>query len=272
MRAPGRLVLLGHPVGHSLSPVFQNAALRHAGIPLTYEARDVLPPDLPAAIALLVEDRAAGNLTIPHKEAMVALCDVVLPVAQRAGAVNAFWVDDAGKLTGDNTDVGGVTLMLTQLMDGPPRGRVALLGAGGGAASVLAALERWPGVEVALYNRSPNRAARLAERFPIVTRTVDAAEEAVRGASLVINATAAGLEDDAMPIAIESLPYDAAVADLVYRRGETPWVRAARACGHRATDGLPMLVEQGALAFERWFGVPAPRQVMWDAVLVSDAT
>ena len=87
----------------------------------------------------------------------------------------------------------------------------------------------------------------------------------------MINASAAGLEYDATPVPIEALPYDAALADLVYRRGDTAWVRAARACGHRATDGLPMLIEQGALAFERWLGIAAPRDAMWDAVLVPDA-
>lgn len=271
MREPGRLVLLGHPVGHSLSPVFQNAALHHAGIALTYETLDVLAPDLAGAVQLLAEDRAAGNVTIPHKEAMAGICERLTPVAERVGAVNTFWVSDDRVLTGDNTDVGGASLLLTQLLGAPPRGRVALLGAGGAAAAALAALEQWPGVEVVLYNRSQTRSARLAERFPIVTRCVEAPEDAARDAALVINASAAGLEDDEFPLAIESLPYDAAVADLVYRRGETPWVRAARACGHRATDGLPMLVEQGALAFERWFGIAAPRDVMWDAVLLPDA-
>jgi len=246
---PGRLVLLGHPVAHSLSPRFQNAALQRAGIPLTYEALDVLAPDLPGAVRLLAEDRAAGNVTIPHKEAMAELCDVRTTLAERTGAVNTFWVDEARKLVGDNTDVDGVALLLTQLLGAPASGPVALLGAGGAAAAVLAALERWPGCTVTLYNRSHTRSARLAERFPIVTRCVESAEEAAR----------------------ESLPFGAAIADLVYRRGETAWVRAARACGHRAVDGLPMLIEQGALAFERWFGVPAPRDAMWDAVLVPDA-
>ena len=272
MRPPGRLALLGHPVGHSLSPRFQNAALRHAGLALTYEALDVLAPDLAGAVRLLAEDRAAGNVTIPHKEAMSELCEVRTPVAERVGAVNTFWVDDSDRLTGDNTDVGGVALLVTQLLGAPPTGRIALLGAGGAAAAALAAIERWPDCEVALYNRSHTRSARLAGRFPVVTRCVDAPEDAVRDATLVINASAAGLEDEEYPLPIEALPYGAAVADLVYRRGETAWVRAARACGHRAVDGLPMLIEQGALAFERWFGVPAPRQVMWDAVLLPDAT
>jgi shikimate dehydrogenase len=266
MRRPSRLVLLGHPVDHSLSPAFQNAALARAGIPLTYGTLDVLAPDLAATVRLLAEDGAAGNVTIPHKEAMAALCDARTAVADRVGAVNTFWVDDGGHLNGDNTDVGGVIALLDQLLGAPPSGRIALLGAGGAAAAVLAALEGRPGCDVTVYNRSPVRSAKLAERFPVVTRVTESPEDAVQDATLVINASAAGLEDDEMPVAIESLRFDAAIADLVYRRGTTPWVRAARACGHRAVDGLPMLVEQGALAFEAWFGIPAPRDVMWDAV------
>ena len=220
MRTPSRLVLLGHPVDHSLSPVFQNAALRRAGVALTYETLDVLAPDLAGAVRLLVEDGAAGNVTIPHKEAMLALCDRVTPLAERVGAVNTFWVDDDGHLTGDNTDVGGVTALLAQLLGAPPAGHVGLLGAGGAAAAVLAALEQAGGCEVAIYNRNAARSAKLAERFPIVMRIADRAEDAVRGARLVINASAAGLEYDAMPVPIEALPYDAAIADLVYRRGD----------------------------------------------------
>jgi shikimate dehydrogenase len=271
MRRPSRLVLLGHPVDHSLSPAFQNAALRRAEIPLTYETLDVLGPDLAGIVRLLAEDRAAGNVTIPHKEAMTPLCEVRTPLAERVGAVNTFWVDDAGRLTGDNTDVGGVNAMLAQLLGAPPSGRVALLGAGGAAAAVLAALELHPRCEVTVYNRSAARSARLAERFTIVTRSAETPEDAVHDATLVINASAAGFEEEGeLPVEIEALPYDAAVADLVYRRGETAWVRAARACGHRAIDGLPMLIEQGALAFEAWFGIRAPRDAMWDAVTMEE--
>jgi shikimate dehydrogenase len=183
------------------------------------------------------------------------------------GAVNTFWIERDGAIFGDNTDVGGFETLVRSTMDALPRGkRIALLGAGGAAAAALTAIETWDGCEVTLYNRSHTRLARLASRFPVVTHTTLTAEEAVQGAALVVNASATGLEDDVYPVAIESLPYDAAVVDLVYRRGDTPWVRAALACGHRASDGLPMLIEQGALAFERWFGRPAPRAQMWDAV------
>ena len=121
-------------------------------------------------LTLLAEDNAAGNITIPHKEAAFALCARRSPLAERVGAVNTFWIEedgaDGGVLVGDNTDVGGFESLVRATMDGLPRGRIALLGAGGAAAAALAAIEQWPGCEVTLYNRSPTRLARLgANRY-----------------------------------------------------------------------------------------------------------
>jgi shikimate dehydrogenase len=264
MERPARLVLLGHPVAHSLSPAFQNAALRSAGIPLTYEALDVEPRALADAVAALAAERAAGNVTVPHKERVAALCGRLTPLAARVGAVNTFWVEGE-TLVGDNTDVGGFDVALRALLGGDPRGRVALLGAGGGAAAVLAALERHDAVETALWGRSPERAKALAERFPR-TRAVEFLAEAIRDADVVVNATPIGLDGADIPVNPALLRRRAAVMDLAYARGGTPWVRLARARGLRAEDGLRMLVEQGALAFERWFGVAPDREAMWRAV------
>lgn len=266
---PGRLVILGRPVDHSLSPLFQNAALRSLGIPLVYETLDTPPAELAERLRSLAAQRAAGNVTIPHKEGVAALCDRLTPIAERAGAVNTFWVAGDGALMGDNTDVAGFDHLARRTLGAtPPGGRVAVLGAGGAAAAVLAAIEWWPGCEVSLYNRSPERLGRLAARFEVVTRRSLDAAAAVEGCGIVVNATPAGLHDDAFPVRLELLERDAAVVDLVYRGGETAWVRAARGRGHRAADGLAMLLEQGALAFERWFGIPAPRDVMARALRV----
>jgi shikimate dehydrogenase len=260
---PGRLVLLGHPVGHSLSPTFQNAALRIAGIPLRYEALDVPPPSLDTTLRDLGAERAAGNVTIPHKEAVAERCARISPVARRVGAVNAFRFVD-GDLVGDNTDVGGFDALVRWALGEIPDGaRVALLGAGGAAAAVLAAIERWRRAEVRVWNRSPERAEGLARRFGGVARVETAIVEAIRGSEVIVNATSVGLTDEAHPVALDLLAGDVSLIDLVYRRGGTAWVRAARAAGLRATDGLPMLVEQGALAFEGWFGFPPDRAAMW---------
>jgi shikimate dehydrogenase len=264
---PGRLVLLGHPVAHSLSPRFQNAALRAAGIALTYETRDVAPEQLAAVVAELRAEHAAGNVTVPHKGAMAALCDRVTPLAQRCGAVNTFW-HDSGILVGDNTDVGGFDMVARALLRERCEGaRVALIGAGGVAGAVLAAVERWEGAAVRVYNRSMPRAQELVTRFPNIAATAVSVPEALDGATLVVNGTTLGMRDgDALPVDIAALPAGSAVLDLVYRAGETAWVHAARSAGHWSADGRGMLVEQGALAFERWFGRAPDRNVMWSAV------
>lgn len=262
-RPPGRLVLLGHPVGHSLSPAFQNAALRCAGVPLEYVALDVAPADLAGTLLALRGARAAGNVTIPHKVAVLRACTEVTPVAARAGAVNTFWTRDDGALAGDNTDVAGFAAAVRDLLGrAPDRGQVAVLGCGGAAAAVLVAAESWQGGALRLWSRRAEAAHELAARFRVVAHPHESMAAAITGAALVINATPIGMSGDALPCPLEWLDPGAAVLDLVYRRGETAFVRAARARGHIAADGLTMLLEQGALAFERWFGVAPDRAAM----------
>jgi len=269
--APGRLVLLGHPVAHSLSPTFQNAALDAARLRVRYEPLDVAPGDLARTLDELRAARAAGNVTVPHKQAVAVHCDALTSVAREVGAVNTFWHAADGALVGENTDVAGVTAALRAVADGAGGlrpARVALLGAGGAAAAVVAAVaQRWPTAHVAIWSRRPSAAAALAARSGERTAAATSVAAALGGASLVVNATPLGLRaDDPLPCDVGALSPRAAVLDLVYGPRETAWVRAARAAGHDAHDGLLMLVEQGAAAFERWFGVPADRTRMWDAV------
>lgn len=260
---PSRLVLLGHPVGHSKSPLMHEAALASAGIRIGYAALDVLPDEFDRLLDVLIADGAAGNVTIPYKERAAARCDWLSTPAQRAGAVNTFWTIE-GELHGDNTDIGGFHAAAIELLGAVPEGaRIALMGAGGAAAAVLAAVERWPGCSVAMHARSADRAARLASRFQHVARAVRSRSEALAGATIVVNATPLdGATPLDAPVPLEELPEGSAVIDLVYRPGETPWVRGARVRGHDAVDGLPMLVEQGALAWRRWLGVEPDRGVM----------
>ena len=265
-RLPGRLVLLGHPVSHSLSPALQNAALRHAALPVRYELLDVAPAALDATLDALVAENAWGNVTIPHKEHVASRCARVSALAQRVGAVNTFWIED-GTLVGDNTDVGGFRALLRETAPALDRTKpVAVLGAGGSAAAVLTALEQDAFQEVRVYSRTEARAIALCERFT-AARAVSDARGSVRGATLVINATPSGLDDSTMPVDAELLDASAVVLDLIVGRNETPLVRAARALGHRAADGLTMLIEQGALAFERWFGTAPDRKVMRQAIV-----
>lgn len=272
---PTRLVLLGHPVAHSLSPLMQAAALDAAGIAARYDALDVAPNDLADTLELLRAERTAGNVTVPHKERMAALCDMLTPLAMAVEAVNTFWFEPDGRLVGDNTDVDGfdfsARFLLEERVD---HARVLLLGAGGSAAAVLEAVSEWPRARVTIAARSRERAEALAARHPRLCDVVDftpelsspVAAEILAGATLIVNATPLGLDGHAMPIDPALVPARCAVMDLTYRRGRTPWINALRARGHRAEDGLPMLVEQGALAFERWYGVPADRVAMLRAI------
>ncbi|HET9424856.1 MAG TPA: shikimate dehydrogenase [Gemmatimonadaceae bacterium] len=260
---PGRLVLLGHPVAHSLSPVFQNAALAAAGIPLRYEAMDVTRQELPDVFERLRRDRAAGNVTIPHKEAVAALCASLTPEAERVGAANAFMSRDGG-MVGHNTDVQGLRAAVRTLIGDEPRDMtVGVVGAGGAAAAVLAAVESWPGCRAVVANRGQERLRTLVARFRAVARAGDAAE-ITREADIVVNATSLGLhEGDSLAIDPNRLRPQCAVLDLVYSRTETRLVRESRRRGLRAADGIVMLVAQGAAAFAWWFGRSPDPDVMW---------
>lgn len=269
---PGWLALLGHPVSHSLSPTFQNAALQDAGIPLVYATRDVPPADLAKVLERARSERGAGNVTIPHKRAVFELCDVTTPDAQRVRAVNTFWVND-GVLHGDNTDIAGFDHAVRNVFDRisidpkafPRPTRVTILGAGGAAYAVAAAVTAWVNTELTVWNRSAPHAEELARWFDGTRVELDLLRS-VQTADLVINATPIGLHDNDLPVPVEVLRVDAVAYDLVYRQGGTPWVRAASQHRIRAADGIAMLVEQGALAFERWFGQPPNREAMWRAL------
>jgi shikimate dehydrogenase len=260
-------VLLGNPVSHSLSPTFQNAALRAARIPLVYEALGVKESELRTLLRDLKKVSAAGNVTSPHKVAVYDRCDELTDLATRVGAVNIFWFK-SGRLHGDNTDVGGFDAAARALLGGEPSAaRVVVLGAGGAAAAILAAIEVWTDATALIVARNATRANALARRFPDVARVETSAKRAVAGATLVVNATPIGQREGEQPLDVSMISKSTAVMDLVYQRGGTAWIRAARARGNRAADGLTMLLEQGALSFQRWFGIEPDREAMRRSLL-----
>jgi shikimate dehydrogenase len=263
---PGRLVLLGHPVSHSLSPTFQNAALTAAGIPLRYEAVEVPPGLLHVTLDDAKRERWAGNVTVPHKEAVFARCTELTPIARRVQAVNTFRASPAG-IVGHNTDVAGFdTAVLDLLHDSPHGARVGIIGAGGAAAAALAAVAEWPGSTALVSNRNEDRLRALLARFGPFASATDVGDLA-RNADIVVNATSLGLHpDDPLPVDIGLLRPGCAVLDLVYSPDETRLVREARAAGFRAADGLAMLVGQGAHAFGWWFNQAPDVDVMWRSV------
>jgi shikimate dehydrogenase len=265
IKRPKRLVLIGRSLGHSLSPTFQNAALQQAGLQMRYEPVDIPASALDDVFQELCEQEAAGNVTVPHKQAVFARCDRLMAVAKRAEAVNTFWFEH-GELVGDNTDVAGFDAAVRQLLQCDPRGlTIGLLGAGGAAAAALTAIESWADCRALVHNRTMDRAVALSKRFSSVAEPSDAELLATK-ADLVVNATTMGLRDDAFPIDPTRLRPSAMALDMVYRRGETAWVHAVRARGLRAMDGLVMLIEQGAAAFEQWLGFPPDRDAMWRSV------
>ncbi|MEK0431461.1 MAG: hypothetical protein RL139_1265, partial [Gemmatimonadota bacterium] len=237
--------------------------LAAAGIAMAYEALDVPTEAWPGTLAALRAVGAAGNVTVPHKALMFGACARHTEAARRAGAVNTFWTED-GTFIGDNTDVAGFQAAAESLLGDSLRGaHVALLGSGGAAAAVCVAVEA-AGGRVTLHGRSAERAADLATRFPSTVRLAPTALAAAGDADLVVNATPLGLEAaDPLPVALDAVRPSAALLDLVYRRaGTTSWIAAALAEGRRAADGRDMLLEQGAAAFVRWFGIPPNREVM----------
>lgn len=274
------LVILGHPVAHTLSPVFQNAALEAIGAKQRYERLDVPPASLQSTFDLLRTHRIVGNVTIPHKEAVAQRADQLTPSAARTGAVNTFWWD-GDELVGHNTDVAGAEASIAALCPRGDAGPVVVLGAGGSAAAVLHALSQRGVRDVHVVARDGARAEALLARLACdgtvhayanlpATGSVATAplRTALREAALVVNCTPIGLHSPDHPLPLSVVGPATALFDLVYTTHGTDWIRVAQAAGRRAEDGLRMLVEQGAAAFEVWTGQPAPRDVMWRALSV----
>lgn len=264
------LVLLGDPITHSLSPVIQNAACAEAGIDGVYVAVRCDAGDLEGFMHGLSRAGGGGNVTIPHKEKAASVVDVRSEAVRRTGACNTFWGGEDGRVHGDNTDVDGFRRALRNFLHGSPEGiRVLLLGAGGAARATLMGLLEEGAEEVVLLNRSTERARAVARRIGGQRARVALLPEELRGQSfdLVVNATSLGLSpDDPVPFDFEILTRAGAAMDLVYGPQPTRFMKAAEAYGVRATNGGDMLVQQGAAAFERWWGQEAPIVAMTRAL------
>jgi shikimate dehydrogenase len=257
-----RLGVLGWPVAHSRSPAMHNAALAHLGLREWHYQRLPVPPELfeETARALPAAGFVGANVTIPHKEAALALADAATDAARAIGAANTLAFAD-GAIHASNTDAPG---LLAALRDagGDPAGLTCLvLGAGGSARAAAYALRGAGAARVAVWNRTPERAARIAEDL-----CVEAVMEPF-AAELLVNCTSVGLHDGAfkdLPISADALGDSTIVADLVYRVGGTALVEEARRRGCAVVDGLDVLIRQGALSFEAWTGREAPIAAMRD--------
>jgi shikimate dehydrogenase len=261
------IVLLGNPLEHSVSPAMQNAGLAAAGLnDWQYTAKPVPRERLGVSVLALREPDCAGaNVTVPFKTDVIEMLDGLTPVAHAIGAVNTIVKHD-GRLIGHNTDAAGFLADL-HAHGLQARLRPALvLGAGGAARAVVAALAG-VGAQVRVVARRPSQAENLSHVAPLEIHEWSSAglQRASRDCGLIVNATPLGTAPDAgstpWPEDVP-LPDGAFVYDLVYNPRETRLTRFARTCGLRAATGLGMLVEQGALAFELWTGLAAPRANM----------
>ena len=261
--------VMGFPVAHSLSPLLHNTAFAHLGLDWVSLAFTVRPGRAAAALAGARDLGIRGlSVTMPHKEDAAAAVAVRTPEAERLGAVNCV-ADEHGLWLGDNTDGAGLVAALARGGRFVPRGRrCVVVGAGGAARAVVAALGDAGAAEVAVVNRTPERAA-VAAALAGPAGRVGTAEDA-RGADLVVNATPAGMDDVAgaatWPVPPELLGPGQVVVDLVYHPPVTRWLAAAGDRGATTLNGLGMLVHQAALQIERWTGREAPVDAMWGAV------
>jgi shikimate dehydrogenase len=259
-----RLGVAGWPVAHSLSPAIQNAALAAAGLSDWRYLKLPLPPERFAETVRALP--AAGfrgiNVTIPHKQAALALAGDATPTAAAVGAANTLTFLESGAIQADNTDVPG----LLEALPVDPAGMTALvLGAGGAARAAVYALRRAGAADVMVWNRTRARAERLVA--DLGGRVIDAPEPA----ALVVNCTSLGLRKTdspfkSTPLQADTLGVGTYVADMVYRPGGTHLLDQAAQRGATVVTGLEILVAQGAASFERWTGMTAPREAMRAAV------
>jgi len=266
-----RLGVLGWPVAHSRSPAIQNAALRAAGLSDWHYQLLPVPPELfeETVTALPAAGFRGANVTIPHKEAALALATGASERARAIGAANTLLFEDGGSIWADNTDAPALIHALEQRLE-PSECSALILGAGGTARAAAWALKNAGIRELWIWNRTASRASELAAT---VGATTAGETDGVRS-DILINCTSVGLHDgdelDAL-VRTEQLRHQRAVVDFVYRPGGTPLLRAAQQAGIPTVDGLELLIGQGALAFELFTGQTAQLDAMRNALGLSSA-
>ena len=266
--------VIGHPISHSKSPRLHGHWLKRYGIDGHYIPMNVAPDDLARTIELLPRLGFAGiNVTLPHKEAVMALCDEITPRAKAVGAVNTVIFQEDGSVLGDNTDGYG---FMANLYAGAPNwradtGPAAVLGAGGAARGVVAALLDANAPQIILSNRTAERATALQSEFGtrVVVSAWDDVGDAIKGANLLVNTTSLGMDGQpALPVSLDHLGSETLVTDIVYAPLKTQLLIDAAARGCAVVDGLGMLLHQAAPGFEAWFSQkPIVDDELRDAVL-----
>jgi len=281
-----RLGIIGYPIGHSISPIFQQAGLDHLGIDATYEKWEVTPEDVGDFVNGLRAPGSLGiNITVPHKQAVIPFLDEVDEWATAAGAVNTI-VNHDGRLSGHNTDGPGFLQALSVETGYAPKGtRALILGAGGAARGILLALVRGGVDSLVIANRTLERAetlAQLAKDNGVLAEAVPLRNpdglvtEAAASADLIVNCTTMGMshgpDEHGSPLSAAQIPATAIVNDVVYNPLLTPILKEAAAAGATTLGGLHMLVYQGVLSFRMWTGQDAPVDVMLEAATIEMAS
>jgi shikimate dehydrogenase len=255
---PPRAFVIGHPIAHSRSPMLHGYWLKRYGIAGSYEAVDVAPDALGAFFAGFRDAGwAGGNVTVPHKTAVIPHLQEIDAAARAIGAVNTIWWE-GDALVGGNTDAAGLLGNLDELAPGWDREgkRAVILGAGGAARAAVYGL-RSRGFDVAVCNRTRANAEALAGHFGrgVSGHGMDDLPSLLRDADLLVNTTSLGMKGQPpLDIDLAPLPARAIVNDIVYVPLETELLRAAKARGNRTVEGLGMLLHQAVEGFLHWFG------------------
>jgi shikimate dehydrogenase len=273
-----RFAVLGDPIAHSKSPAMHNAAFRAMGLPHTFEAQRTSVEELPRIVGQLRDASYEGlSVTVPHKQRVLSLVDVLDESARVAGAANTLVRRQDGRLAAHNTDAPALAEELTRLSgarlgERPMRGLV--LGSGGAARAAIVAFTVHLGIRDvvvrarAFADASKSQAFASNAPFPVTLQPWVASHESEERTLAIVQCTSAGMRGadpgSAVVDAVDwkALPAGAVALDVVYVPRDTPWLRAARARGLRCDDGLGMLARQGALAWRLWLGIDAPLGVM----------
>lgn len=266
--------VIGHPVSHSKSPIIHNHWIEKYGLSGKYEAIDIVPEELRDKIKSLLDSGYAGfNVTIPHKETIMALCDDMDDTAKKIGAVNTLYLKN-GKVIGTNTDAFGFIENVKRCVPGIDISHrpSVVLGAGGAARAILSGLIGAGANKIILLNRTRDKAETLAHlNSDIITvRDWEVRNGVLKDAGLVVNTTALGMKGkDPLAIDLSALPNDAVVSDIVYAPLMTDLLKAAEARGNKVVTGIGMLLHQARPAFEKWFGVLPDIDAILEAKVLS---
>jgi shikimate dehydrogenase len=270
-----RAGIIGWPVNHSRSPILHGYWLRKYGLAGSYERIPIAPDNFKAAFRALSDQGFVGaNVTIPYKQTAMACCDELDPIAKRLGAVNTVVITH-GRYSGFNTDGFGFMENLRQNAPGwkPNAGPAVIIGAGGAARAVIAALSDAGVKEIRLFNRTLARARQLASDLggPISPSDWGGLNSGLSGCHLLVNCSSLGMTGEPpLEISLHALPLAAFVYDLVYSPLRTPLLQAAAARGNPTIDGLGMLIHQARPGFAAWFGVMPEADDMVRNLLLAD--